>query len=67
MCANTSSAAWRRKVLDEAREAARVRHLSYRTEQASVSWVKRFVLFHGKGHPRHMGKSGAVSPLDRRD
>ncbi len=57
MCANTSSAARRPNLLDRVREAARVRHLSYRTEQAYVGWVKRFVLFHGKRHPRHMGKS----------
>ena len=57
MCANTSSAARRPNLLDRVREAARVHHLSYRTEQAYVDWVKRFVLFHGKRHPRHMGKS----------
>jgi len=57
MCANTSSAARRPNLLDRVREAARVRHLSYRTEQTYVGWVKRFVLFHGKRHPRHMGKS----------
>jgi len=53
MCANTSSAARHPNLLDRVREAARVRHLSYRTEQAYVAWVKRFVLFHGKRHPRH--------------
>jgi integron integrase len=57
MCANTSSAARRPNLLDRVREAARVRHLSYRTEQAYVAWVKRFVLFHDKRHPRHMGKN----------
>jgi integron integrase len=29
--------------------------LAYRTEQSYVSWVKRFVLFHNKRHPRDMG------------
>lgn len=35
----------------------RVRRLGYsiRTEHAYVHWVKRFVLFHGKRHPRDMG------------
>jgi len=57
MCANTSSAAPRPNLLDRVREAAKVRHLNYRTEQDYVAWVKCFVLFHGKRHPRHMGKS----------
>jgi integron integrase len=32
-----------------------VRHYSCRTEQAYVDWVRRFVLHHGKRHPREMG------------
>lgn len=54
MCANTSSAARRPNLLDRVREATRVRHLSYRTEQASVTWTKRFVLFRGKRQAGHM-------------
>lgn len=56
MFANTSSAARRPNLLDKVRGATRIRHLSYRTEQAYVAWVKRFVLFHGKRHPHTMGK-----------
>ena len=36
------------KLLDQVRAAVRVRHLSYRTEQAYVDWIKRFILFHKK-------------------
>lgn len=43
------------KLLDRVREKIRTRHLSLRTEQAYVHWIKRFVLFHGKRHPREMG------------
>jgi len=57
MCANTSSAARRPGFLDRVRKAARVRHLSYRTEQAYVGWVKRFVLYHGKRQPRYVVKA----------
>ena len=46
------------KLLDQVREAARLRHLSLRTEQAYVGWIRRFVLFHGKRHPREMGHHG---------
>jgi integron integrase len=44
------------KRLDQMREAIRMRHYSIRTEEAYVSWIKRFILFHGKRHPLEMGK-----------
>jgi len=31
------------------------RHYSPRTEEAYVAWIRRFILFHGKRHPREMG------------
>src|SRR5438105_4077226 len=37
------------------RSFARARHLSYRTEQTYWDWIKRFILFHEKRHPREMG------------
>jgi integron integrase len=37
--------------MDQLREAIRVRHYSYRTEQMYVAWVRRYILFHGKRHP----------------
>ena len=43
------------KLLDQTRHAVRVRHLTYRTEQAYVYWIKNFVLFHDKRHPIEMG------------
>ena len=45
----------RPKLLDQVREAIRTRHYSYRTEEAYVGWVKRFIPFHGKRHPAEMG------------
>jgi len=44
------------KLLDQLREAIRVRHYSYKTEQSYVQWVKRFILFHNKRHPAEMGE-----------
>jgi integron integrase len=44
-----------RRLLDQVRDAIRVRHYSYRTEQAYVGWIRRFILFHGKRHPAEMG------------
>jgi site-specific recombinase XerD len=43
------------RLLDQVRAACRVRHYSLRTEDAYAAWVKRFVLFHGKRHPRELG------------
>lgn len=45
------------RLLDEVRAVARMRHLSIRTEQAYVQWIKRFIFFHHKKHPREMGES----------
>jgi integron integrase len=44
-----------RTLLDAVRERIRYRHYSYRTEEAYVGRVRRFVAFHGRRHPREMG------------
>jgi integron integrase len=36
-------------------EAIRLKHYSRLTEKAYVGWIKRFILYHGKRHPRDMG------------
>ena len=45
------------KLLDRVRNLIRTKHYSIRTEEAYVSWIKRFILFHGKRHPRDMGEN----------
>ena len=40
-----------------AREKIRTRHLAFRTEQAYLQWMRRYVKFHGRRHPRDMGSS----------
>ena len=37
--------------------AIRTRHYSYRTEETYISWIRRFIHFHGKRHPTEMGKT----------
>lgn len=49
------AAATRPRLLDQVRDAIRTRHYSYRTEEAYVGWIKRFILFHHKRHPAEMG------------
>ena len=43
------------KLLDQLRSAIRARHYSIRTEEAYVQWIKRYILFHNKRHPKDMG------------
>src|SRR3990170_2926262 len=43
------------RFLDQVRDAIRARHYSYRTEEAYVGWIRRYILFHGKRHPAEMG------------
>lgn len=45
------------RLLDQVREVLRFGHYSIRTEQAYVGWIKRYIFFHGKRHPREMGAS----------
>jgi integron integrase len=42
------------RLLDRVRTAIRTRHLSPRTEEAYLFWVRRFILFHRKRHPAEM-------------
>jgi site-specific recombinase XerD len=49
--------ACKRKLLDQVSDAIRTRHYSYRTEEAYVGWIKRFIFFHHKRHPAEMGKA----------
>lgn len=44
-----------KKLLDQVREALRTKHYSYRTEQTYVDWIKRYIIFHKKQHPRDLG------------
>jgi len=43
-----------KKLIDQVRDVARLRHLSLRTEGTYWNWIKRFILFHKKRHPRDM-------------
>ena len=44
------------KLLDRVRQKIRLKHYSIRTEQAYVSWVKRYIHFHNMKHPKEMGE-----------
>ncbi len=42
-------------LLDAVKERARYLHLSLNTERAYTMWVRQFVHWHGRRHPREMG------------
>lgn len=44
-----------KKLLDQYSEFIRNRHYSLRTEQTYVGWVREYILYHNKRHPREMG------------
>jgi len=44
------------KLLDQVRDVIRRKQYSIRTEQSYVDWIKRFILYHDKRHPREMAE-----------
>lgn len=45
------------ELLKKIRQAVRVRHYSYRTEQAYVYWIEKFLHYFHYKHPAEMGSS----------
>lgn len=54
--ANSSAAPQKPKLLDQVRQAIRMRHYSPKTEESYVHWIKRFIFFHNKRHPAEMNE-----------
>jgi integron integrase len=44
------------RLRDQLREVMRFKHYSLRTEESYWGWIRQFILFHGKRHPREMGE-----------
>ena len=45
-----------KKLLQRASDKFRLKHYSIRTEKSYISWIRRYILFHGKRHPEGMGR-----------
>jgi len=45
----------KKKLLDQVLDVIRLKHYSIRTEKAYVNWIRRYILFHNKRHPKEMG------------
>ncbi|MBI1752284.1 MAG: phage integrase N-terminal SAM-like domain-containing protein [Acidobacteria bacterium] len=43
------------RLLDQVHAAICIRHLSSATDDIYTNWIRRFILFHGKRHPKEMG------------
>jgi integron integrase len=46
-----------KKLMEQVSDALRTKHYSYRTEQTYTDWIKRYILFHNKRHPKDMGEA----------
>ena len=53
----------KRKLLEQVSDVARLKHLSLRTEQAYLTWIKRYIIFHEKRHPQELGADAVRSFL----
>ena len=51
------------KLLDQVRYQARLEHLAQSTEDAYVGWIRRYIFFHNKRHPRDMGAAEVTAFL----
>lgn len=45
-----------KKLIEQVRDAIRLKHYSYQTEKTYVYWIKRYIFFHNKQHPKDMGR-----------
>jgi integron integrase len=43
------------RLIEQVRGEIRARHYSRRSEEAYVHWIRRFIVFHGRRHPRELG------------
>jgi integron integrase len=46
-----------KKLLDQVRDVIQKKHYSPRTEKTYLDWIRQYILFHNKKHPREMGVS----------
>ena len=46
----------KKKLLEQVRDVIRLKHYSIRTESTYIYWMKRYIFFHNKRHPKEMGE-----------
>ncbi len=45
-----------RKLLEVVLDSLRTQNYSYRTEKTYINWIRKYILFHNKRHPKEMGE-----------
>ena len=55
-CTHSSDESRPKGLLEVAQEKCRLRHLSRFTEKQYLAWIRQFIRFHQKRHPRTMGE-----------
>jgi len=53
-----------RRLLDRVRDAIRRLHYSRRTEETYIHWIKRFIFFSNRRHPKEMGAAEVTAFLN---
>lgn len=56
MCPDALHSSREPRLSDQVRDALRRRHYSYRTEQVYLYWIRHYIFFHKKRHPREMAE-----------
>lgn len=51
------------RLLEQVRDVIRLRHLSLRTEETYLDWIRRYIRFHGRRHPRELSSEHVVAFL----
>ena len=46
----------KKKLLDIVRDTVRFKHYSLSTERTYIHWIKQYIFFHNKKHPKDMGR-----------
>jgi Site-specific recombinase XerD len=52
------------RLLDLVRAKLRIKHYSLRTEESYLHWIKRYIFFHQKQHPRNLGSREVTAYLN---
>lgn len=51
------------RLMDQVRDCLRVHHYSIRTEESYTQWIRRYIYFHNKRHPKELGEPEITSFL----
>jgi len=51
------------RLIDQVRGILRLNHYSIRTEESYIQWIKRFIFFHNKRHPKKMSEEDVTAFL----